>query len=128
MRDGEYGDDVVEREVEADAGAVAVANAGDLGDTALLQRREDLTRPGLCVVGPVLDEPGTEVKLDARVERPGRACLLEEVGHDDLVAVEGKVICEKLIGSDRMRIADPMGEASVRTWWLGSSLPKTSVM
>lgn len=99
VRDGDDVDLAREREVEAGARPVAVADHGEPVDALCLERRNQSAHGGQGTRGGVLAEPAHEVVVAAGVERVLRERIVVEVVRDeDLEAVTRKVVGQKLIG------------------------------
>lgn len=110
MRGCKHRDLVIEREVEAQARAVAVADCGDLCHATLLQSRKDLAHRRLSDGRAVPTEPRAEVEGGTRLEAVRRGRVGEEVRQDSLEAVKSEVVCEQLIHVLSMSISIGCGE------------------
>ena len=86
-----------EREVEAEAAPVAVAQRADLGHAVGLERVQYRADDDVRAREGVLAEPLHEIERRAGVERvDGCRVVVKDVGHNDLEAVAREVIGEEL--------------------------------
>lgn len=95
--------------IEAKASTIAVASSGELGDSLSLQGIDYRFDKGCCSIGHMLWlEPSHEVESRTRVHCiTWQRISIEEIRDDDLEAIEGKIVCEKLtvdeIGTEHVR-------------------------
>ena len=101
MRDRDDVELVVEREVEGDTRAEAVADRAEPDHALLLERAHDALRDLDDARVGVLAEPGHEVEVGARVQRVRRdRVAVEQVGQDDLEAI-ARIVVGKELRSER---------------------------